>query len=66
MTVDGKISDKKLQYDINKEEKKLSALSSGRIDKDEYYTGEAILRSDQSRVIEQSKFTYSLLGKILE
>ena len=66
MTVDGKISDKKLQYDINKEEKKLSALSSGRIDKDEYYTGEEILRSDQSRVIEQSKFTYSLLGKILE
>ena len=54
MTVDGKISDKKLQYDINKEEKKLSALSSGRIDKDEYYTGEEILRSDQSRVIEQS------------
>ena len=66
MTVDGKISDKKLQYDINKEQKKILALLSGRIDKGEYLTGEEILQSDQSRVIEQSKFTYSLLGKILE
>ena len=33
---------KKLQYDINKEAAKISALSSGQIDKYEYITGEEI------------------------
>ena len=32
----------------------------------EYLTGKAILPSDQNRVIEQAKFTYSLLGKAFE
>ena len=41
----------------------LSALSSGKIDKYEYLTGEEILPSDQRRIIEQAKFTYSPLGK---
>ena len=52
MTIDGTIRDKKLQYDINKETAKISTLSSGRINKDEYLTGEEILPSDQSCVIE--------------
>ena len=30
----------------------------------EYLTGEEILPSDQSRIIGQDKFTYSLLGKV--
>ena len=59
MTIDDKIGDGKLQCDINKEAAKISALSSGKIDKYEYLTGEEILPSDQRRVIEQAKLTYS-------
>ena len=43
-----------------------SALSSDKIDKDEYLTGEEILPFDQSRIIVQAKFTYSPLGKAFE
>ena len=32
----------------------------------EYLTGEQILPSDQSRIIEQAKFTYSPLSKVFE
>ena len=66
MTIDDKIRDEKLQYNINREAAKISALSSGKIDKYEYLTGEEILPSDQSRIIEQAKFTYSPLGKAFE
>ena len=45
MTIDDKIRDGKLQYDINKEALKISALSSGKIDKYKYLTGEEILPS---------------------
>ena len=45
---------------------KLLALLSGKIDKYEYLTGEEMLPSDQSRIIEQVKFTYSLLSKAFE
>ena len=48
MTTDEKIRDEKLQYDANREVAKISALSSGKIDKYEYLTGEEILTSDQS------------------
>ena len=44
----------------------MSALSSGKIDKYEYLTGEELLSSDQSRIIEQARFTYSRLGKAFE
>ena len=44
----------------------MSALPSGKIDKGEYVIGEEILPSDQRRVIEQAKFTYSSLEKALE
>ena len=66
MTIDDNVKDEKLQYDINREVEKISALSSGQIDKYEYLTGEEILTSDQSRIIEQAKFTYSSLGKVIE
>ena len=66
MTIDDKIEDEKLQYDISIEATKISALSSGRVDKYEYFTGEQILPSDQSRIIEQNKFTYSPLNKVFE
>ena len=39
MAIDDKISDEKLQYGINREAAKISALSSGRIDQYEYLTG---------------------------
>ena len=39
---------------------------SGEIDKYEYFTGQEILPSDQSRIIKQAKFTYSPLGKAFE
>ena len=66
MTINYKIRDEKLQYDINKEAAKMSALLSGEIDKYEFFTGEEILPSDQSRIIEQVKFTYSPLGKAFQ
>ena len=53
MTIDHKIRDEKLQYDINSEAAKISALSSGKIDKYKFVTGEEILPPDQRRVIEQ-------------
>ena len=39
MTTD-KIRDEKLQYDIYREAAKIAPLSSGKIDKYEYFTGE--------------------------
>ena len=66
MTIDDKIRDEKLQYDINREAAKISSPSSGKIEKYGNLTGEEILPSDQRRVIEQSKFTYSPFGKALE
>ena len=66
ITVEDQIRDEKLQYDINREAAKISALSSGKIDKCEYLTGQEILPSNQKQIIEQAKFTLSLLGKAFE
>ena len=56
----------KLQYDINRKAAKLLDLSSGKIEKYEYLTGEQILPSNQKQITEQAKFTYSPLGKPFE
>ena len=40
--------------DINREAAKISALSSGKVDKYEYLTGKEILPSDERKVIEQA------------
>ena len=66
MTIDDQIRDEKLQYDINREAAKISALSSGKINKYEYLTGEEMLPSNQQQIIEKAKFTYSPLGKPFE
>ena len=66
MTINDQIRDKKLQYDINREAAKIPALSSGKIHKYEYLTGEDILPSNQQQIIEQARFTYSPLGKAFE
>ena len=61
MTIEDQLSDEKLQYDINREAAKMSALSSGidkyemlltfLIDKYEYITGEETLPSNQQQII---------------
>ena len=66
MTINDQIKDGKLQYDINREAAKISALLSGKIHKYEHLTGEDILPSNQQQIIEQAKFTYSPLGKAFE
>ena len=66
MTIEDQIKDEKLQYEINREATKISTLSSCKIDKYEYLTGEEILPSNQQQIIEQAKFVYSPLGKAFE
>ena len=66
MTIEDQIKDGKLQYDINREAAKISALLSGKIDNYDYLTGEEILLSNQQQIIEQAKFTYSALGKAFQ
>ena len=63
MTINDQIKDEKLQYHINREAAKISALLSGKLHKCEYLTGEDISSSTQQQKIEQSKFTYSRLGE---
>ena len=66
MTINDQIKDEKLKYDINREATKISALSSGKLHKYEYLTGEDILPSNQQQIIEQTKLTYSPLGKAFD
>ena len=64
MTIDDKIRDEKLLYNINRWAAKISPISSVKIDTmNEYLTGEEIFLPDQRRVIEQAEFAYSHLGK---
>ena len=42
MTIDDKIKDEKIQFNINSKAAIISALSSGKIDKYEYLAGEEI------------------------
>ena len=58
MTIDDQIRD-----GINRQAAKISALSSNKIGKYEYLTGEEILPSNQKEIMEQAKFTYSPLGE---
>ena len=66
MIINDRIRDEKLQYGINREAVKISSLSSGKIHNNEFLTGEDILPSNQQQIIEQTKFTYSPLGKLLK
>ena len=66
MTIEDQIKDEKLQYDINREVAKISALSSGKLDKYEYLTGEEILPLNQQQIIQQAKFNYSPLRKVIK
>ena len=66
MTINDQTRDEKIQYDLNREAAKISALSSVKIRKYEYLAGEDILPSNQQQTIKQAKFTYSPLGKAFE
>ena len=55
MTTDDELKDEKLQYNIYREAKNILVLSSGKIDKYEYLTGEETLPSHQNRTIEQAR-----------
>ena len=57
MTIDDQIRNKKLQCDINRKAAKISALSSGKIDKYEYVKGEEILLYNQTHMIEHAELT---------
>ena len=64
MTITDQILNKKImqneaQYDLHK----ISALSSNNLDKYKYLTGEDLVLKPST--IEQAKFEYSPLGKIL-
>ena len=66
MAINDQITDEKLWYDINIEVAEISALSSGKIHKYEYLTGQDMLPSNQQQIKEQAKFTYSSLGKTFQ
>ena len=66
MAINDHIRDEKLQYDTDREAAKIPALSSGKIHKYEYLTGEDILPSNQQQTIEQTRFTYCPLRKAFE
>ena len=54
MTINDQIRNEKMQYDIDREATKVSALSSGKICKYECLTGEDILLSNQQQIIDQT------------
>ena len=58
MKINDEIRDEKLPYDINSEAEKRSAVSSGKIDKYEFLTGEEILPPYQSRMKEQAMLLF--------
>ena len=63
MAIDNKMRDQNLQYDIKRKAARTSALSSGKTDTYEFLTGEKILLSDQSRIIEKAKFILYIKNK---
>ena len=60
--LDDKIKANQAQYDLDKDAAKISALSSKKLDKYEYLTGEDL--GYKPGVVEQGKFEYSPLGKV--
>ena len=60
--LDDKIKANKAQYDLDRETAKISALSSGKLEKYEYLTGEKLRY--KADVIQKAEFEYSPLGKV--
>ena len=66
MAIDDKIKDEKLPYSVKKGAAEISALSSGKVDKYEYLTGEEIFPSNKGQIINQVTFSYSPLEKAFD
>ena len=66
MVIDNQIKDEKQQYDLNREAAKISALSSGKINKYQYLRDEEILPPNQKQIIEQAKLSYLPIDKSFE
>ena len=60
--LDDKSKANKAQYDLDKGAAKISALSSGELEKYEYLTGEDLVYKPD--VIKKAKFEYYSLGKV--
>ena len=60
--LDDKIKANKAQYDLDREAAKISALSSGKIEKYEYLTGKDL--GYKPDLVQKTKFEYSPLGKV--
>ena len=60
--IDKKIKANKAQYGLDREAAKISALSSGELEKYKYLTGKDL--GYKPDVIQKAKFEYSPLGKV--
>ena len=60
--LDNKIRANKAQYDLDRKNAEISALSSRKLDKYEYLTGEDL--GYKPDVASKAKFEYSILGKV--
>ena len=60
--LDHKITSNKAQYDLDRQNAKISALSSGELDKYEYLTGEDF--GYKLDVVQKTKFEYSPLVQV--
>ena len=62
--LDNKIKANQAQFDLDREAAKISALSSGELEKYEYLTGEDLVYKPD--IIQKAKFEYSPLGEVLK
>ena len=66
MTIEDQIKDEKLHYDINREAAKISALSSGKIDKYEYLTSEEYCHRINDKLLNKLNLLILLWEKLLK
>ena len=60
--LDNKIRSNQAQYDLDRQNAKIPALSSGELDKYEYLTGEDL--GYKPDVVQKAKYEYSPLGQV--
>ena len=60
--LDNKIRQNKAQYDLDRQAAKISALSSGGLEKYEYLSGEGL--GYKPGVVQKAKFEYTPLGQV--
>ena len=60
--LDNKIRSNQAQYDLDRQNAKMSVLSSGELDKYQYLTGEDL--GYKQHVVQKANFEYSPLGEV--